>query len=156
MRCLPRNQQTTKKMLPDIKFVTVFRTRKLAPCSVKDRVDSQSQSNIIYKFNCACGAGYIGKSARPLRFRMREHLPNWLYTANNRPRSTVPHNSSICRHLTTCSHKSEAFAEENRGFKILRRCHNSLELFITEGVCLKLEKPNITKQNDNLFICLLF
>ena len=106
---------------------------------------------IIYRFKCICGAEYVGRSTRSLVHRAKEHIPKWLLEGKVRPRSQLPPNSAVTKHLLDCEQ-----ANLNRdNFNIIKRCANIAELFITEAVAIKFINPSLCVQKDLMHNCRL-
>lgn len=63
----------------------------------KDCLDHGSNSNVIYKLNCAsCNAFYVGQTSRQLRTRVVEHQRN--FSANYNRQSVVDRHRSDLSH----------------------------------------------------------
>ena len=54
------------------------RTQRVIPFYGKDKLAVQSRSMCVYNFTCNCGARYIGRTARQLSKRVKEHYPTAL------------------------------------------------------------------------------
>ena len=48
---------------------------------VKDRPPTESLSNVVYLFNCACGHSYVGRTMQRLEERIKQHVPMSLFTS---------------------------------------------------------------------------
>ena len=60
---------------PNVKFITMFNTKKTAMlCNTKDVIPTSQKSNIIYKIECpGCHQTYVGKTDRNYITRIKEH-----------------------------------------------------------------------------------
>jgi len=58
-----------------IKLRPVFGTRKPLNGTNKDVSPTHKKSNIIYKFSCHCGSGYVGKTSQRFHIRQNQHVP---------------------------------------------------------------------------------
>ena len=132
-----------------LKVSVAFTTRRLCPNAPKDSTPLPYQHNLVYKFLCGCGAAYVAKCSRPLRVRVKEHLPNWILNASTRPRSNKPPSSSITKHLQQCSSRTSRSIND---FTSIKRCRTSYELFIAEGVAIKWINPQLCIQKDRIFL----
>ena len=47
---------------------------------VKDSLPTESLSNVVYLFNCACGHSYVGRTMQRLEERIKQHVPKSLFT----------------------------------------------------------------------------
>ena len=107
----------------------------------KDPVSNANLTNVIYKFDCVCGADYIGRTSRPLHRRIGEHVPKWL-RENSKKRGTP--NSSITRHLLSCD-------ASGHDFKVLKRCFGKLELATAEATAIHFLRPSLCVQKEFVF-----
>ena len=79
-RTLHKTSQTKKKN-PAGEVRAVYRTNK-AFNRPKDRIPTQSQSNLIYQFECRrCGSRYVGKTAQRFLDRISQHVPKHVLDA---------------------------------------------------------------------------
>ena len=59
-----------------IKLRPVFRTIKSLSGTNEDITHAyEKENNIIYKFNCYRGSGYVGKSSQKFHLRQNQHVP---------------------------------------------------------------------------------
>ena len=59
-----------------------------------------TSSMVIYSFRCVCNALYVGRTARQLSTRVREHHPKWLSQGE-----TGSISSAILAHLVDSGHR---------------------------------------------------
>ena len=135
-----------------LKPIPVFRTQVLAPDSVKDILPLDRKPMVTYTFECTCGASYAGKSERNLQTRVKEHVPKWLLSSNQRPKSRNPPQSAVTRHLCECDSKQEILKQENNGFKVLKQERSSIRLAIQESVTIRHLQPDLCLQKERLYI----
>ena len=75
----------------------------------------------IYRFDCSCGASYLGRKARNLSKRMAEHHPAWL------GKGVVKSiRSSIVEHLVDTGHQVIYKMPFRYIIKFLLTSHNRL------------------------------
>jgi hypothetical protein len=94
-------------------------------------------SHCLYKFECSCGAFYLGRTDRKLQVRMNEHIPKWLVKRMSEPAAAsnpCQRNplSSIARHLMTTGH----IVDLNSCFSVIHRYQNSSILRIIESLLI--------------------
>ena len=75
-----RIRRVTHAAIPICKPVCVFTTRRMLTTCVKDRLPTESWSNVVYLFNCACGHSYVGRTMQRLEERIKQHVPKSLFT----------------------------------------------------------------------------
>lgn len=132
-----------------VRLCIAYKTNRLGPNAPKDVTPLPHQHNIIYKFLCGCGATYLGKTARPLRVRIKEHTPKWIFQGTTRPRSSKAPSSNITRHLQECPHRSKCSVNN---FSSVKKCISPYELFIAEGVAIKWLNPSLCIQKDRIYV----
>ena len=103
--------------------------------NLKDRLPLETESNVLYEFNCTCGSKYIGRTERRLSQRMAEHVPRWLLHGERRPKTS----SAIARHLQECTPTVPA----KSCFSILRRCKGKFHLRVLEALFIKEKQPDL-------------
>ena len=59
-----RIRRVTHEAIPICKPVCVFTTRRMLTTCVKDHLPTESLSNVVYLFNCACGHSYVRRTIR--------------------------------------------------------------------------------------------
>ncbi|CAI2738933.1 unnamed protein product [Dicrocoelium dendriticum] len=101
-----------KSTFPAAKLRCTFSTEPLIRIYNKDKLPTLTASMVIYQFKCACGATYIGRTARQLSKRIKEHLPRWL-----RRGGTGAITSSVMAHLVDSGHEVDPVS----AFRILYR-----------------------------------
>ena len=133
------------------------------PCSLR---------NFVYKANCQkCDEEYIGCSYRPAKARIGEHEAS-VRNKNKRTTlgqhmvehgqddqsdsgTTLNNNDNGRGHIRNRLEKDRINAMElNKSYKfsIVRKCKDSLEAFISEGLHIKEERPKINNCIGNGFI----
>ncbi|CAH8541073.1 unnamed protein product [Schistosoma bovis] len=112
--------------------------------SIKDRLPEFAKSMCIYRFNCSCGASYIGRTIRQVRHRITEHHPTWLSKGQVKVIK-----SSILSHLVDTGHQ----AELNKAFKVIYNIPSNLPhdlrvrlLHIVEAIAIHVHKPDLCIQ----------
>ena len=76
-----RIHRATIDALPDCKAVCTFTTRRMFNTCKKDVLPTESMSNVIYFFSCACEQSYVGRTAQRLEERIKQHIPASLISA---------------------------------------------------------------------------
>ena len=125
-----------------------FTTRSILRPNSKDKLPSLTTSMCIYKFDCSCGASYIGRTTRRLSKRIQEHIPNWWIKGLSK---SV--NSSILAHLLDTDHKVDA----QNAFHILHKVPPNLPsgirfrlLCTAEAVAIDQFKPDLCIQKQHV------
>ena len=70
-----RLKRTIQQTYPAAALKIINRTQRVVPFYGKDKLAVQSRSMCVYNFTCTCGARYIGRTARQLSKRIKEHHP---------------------------------------------------------------------------------
>ena len=135
-----------------LKAIPIFKTKTLTTSIAKDTVPLDHKPLVTYSFSCPCGARYCGKSERCLSTRRREHVPNWLFKSNSRPKSRQPPQSAITRHLTTCEFKMDVIGTDDKGFRVLKQAKDPLRIAIMESVTIRQQRPDLCIHKDRLFL----
>ena len=131
--------------------VTVrWQPTKACHVSLKDKLPTLNIPRVVYHFQCPCiQANYVGRTELPLGERVRQHLPRWLLQGKKqRPRSNNKPQSAICRHRLQCHTQS---GNLESAFKIIHTAQTPFLLKILEALEIKIKKPNLCIQKDNLF-----
>ena len=88
------------RTFPTAKLCIVFSTFLILVQNTKDKLPSSTTPMCIYRFDCSCGASYLGRTARHLSKRIAEHHPAWL------GKGVVKSiRSSIVEHLVDMGHQ---------------------------------------------------
>lgn len=144
MRCTWKQMQNAVNLAyATAEVCIVSNTSNLSLASPKQPISTLSQSHIIYKYECACGRFYIGKTARWLSKRVREHIPAYLQSGNTSGRENK--GTAITQHCieTSCVPSYDKFS-------IIARAKNKAELNGLEAVAIRLFKPTLCKQLEHV------
>jgi hypothetical protein len=133
-----RLDSALQRTFPAAKLICLSKTTKIPIRPVKDSVPTLTTSNCIYKYECACGSTYVGRTERQLSVRAAEHLPRWLFTANRKQPK-----SSITKHLldTNCTATLNAF-------QVISRQSKPNVLRWAEAVAIRRLKPDLCVQKE--------
>ena len=136
------------KCAPVKPFVT-FATSRVPVASPKDKLTASAQCKVIYQFVCSCGCKYIGRTARSLGDRAKEHIPKWLLDGKDAPprAKTLPE-SAIARHLLT--NGCDRTAARDR-FKAIFRSASKRLLCVIEALAIKARTPDLCVQKEHVF-----
>ena len=112
----------------------------------KDKIPTDLQSNIIYKYKCeTCNSFYIGSSIKQAKVRFTQHLGTSFRTGRHlsKPMYSAPRN-----HSETSNHKISY-----NNFSVIDHAANTHSLRILESLYLLKHKPslNIDKTAEPLF-----
>ncbi|CAM0512545.1 unnamed protein product [Fasciola hepatica] len=137
-----------KYYAPDLRII--HRTIEIPTPSVKQRPPLYTKSNLIYQFQCSCGATYVGRTERQLRNRVIEYIPNWVQRFVMQSGSDQRHNdnvrnhkipssavgrrpSAVARHLLMTQHP----ADRTTAFRVIYVAKNTrlLSKFVLEDDC---------------------
>ena len=133
----------------------VFTTRKVPIRALKESLPTTSQSNIIYKYECHCGSGYVGKTTQVLNKRIGQHIPP-IFRSTSGKKCKLPnkHSSAIGQHLID---NPQCAAEYSDGrFSILARGRSMYKLSILEAIFIRLRKPILCRQKKFVLSLKLF
>ena len=106
---------------------------------LKDKLPISATSFCVYNFSCSCGASYIGRTARRLSDRIREHCPAWL--SKGMIKSV---NSSILAHLVDHNHSVDFQTSFRPIYTVNGRLSKPIRhrlLAIAEAIGIRLFKP---------------
>ena len=143
-------QQSIKKTTPDFKINFAFKSSKISSfllTNIKPNLEDLERSAVVYRFNCPCGASYIGETVRILKLRINEH------NQKSRP-------SEIHTHISQCqiyqdnlpkhidSKKTTYNFHLHSKFEILsKNQYNYHSRINTESILITLLEPTLNKQN---------
>ncbi|CAM0512587.1 unnamed protein product [Fasciola hepatica] len=137
-----------KYYAPDLRII--HRTIEIPTPSVKQRPPMYTKSNLIYQFQCSCGATYLGRTERQLRNRVIEYIPNWVQRFVMQSGSDQRHNdnvrnhkipssavgrrpSAVARHLLMTQHP----ADRTTAFRVIYVAKNTRLLRQIDGVAIR-------------------
>ncbi|CAM0512582.1 unnamed protein product [Fasciola hepatica] len=137
-----------KYYAPDLRII--HRTIEIPTPSVKQRPPMYTKSNLIYQFQCSCGATYVGRTERQLRNRVIEYIPNWVQRFVMQSGSDQRHNdnvrnhkipssavgrrpSAVARHLLMTQHP----ADRTTAFRVIYVAKNTRLLRQIDGVAIR-------------------
>lgn len=133
-------ERTIKKTIGDTYFACqtriIFTTRPMIQPCLKDKLPTQTKSNVIYEFKCLCGDRYVGKTTQRLSDRISQHVPSHIRRRTEAPReqpqrgckrqstlSTDGSSSAIAEHLLFSDNCAAGY--NNSMFRILHQCRSS-------------------------------
>ncbi|CAM0512539.1 unnamed protein product [Fasciola hepatica] len=136
-----------KYYAPDLRII--HRAIEIPTPSVKQRPPLYTKSNLIYQFQCSCGATYVGRTERQLRNRVIEYIPNWVQRFVMQSGSDQRHNdnvrnhkipssavgrrpSAVARHLLMTQHP----ADRTTAFRVIYVAKNTRLLRQIDGVAI--------------------
>ena len=132
------------RTFPAAKLCIVFSTFPILVQNTKDKLPSSTTPMCIYRFDCSCGASYLGRTARHLSKRIAEHHPAWL------GKGVVKSiRSSIVEHLVDTGHQVNVQNAFSVYYKIPANLPQSIklrQLCIAEAVAIKKLKPALCVQ----------
>ena len=148
---------TVKKAKTNAKVVTQARrsvkslisekTKETCECELCKSGEVCSTSLFVYRADSKqLGDQYIGASRRPLKNRHPEHESS--YRLNNSRTTLRQHASEHCTENKdeyrpkAGTRDFEKFLEYH-DFSIVRKCKDSLETYINEGMLISIEKPKL-------------
>ena len=137
--------------LTSVKLIPTYKTFKVGNYfNLKSRTPTPLVSNVVYRFSCPREADltYIGKSARHLVTRAKEH---WSL-------NSITRKSAVKEHILDCNNcvKSDDILKP---FSILRRCSSDYDAEIHEALLIKKYKPKLNRQlygNGSSFLLKIF
>ena len=123
----------------------VYRTNKAFNLP-KDRIPTQSQSNLIYQFECRqCGSRYVGKTAQRFADRISQHVPKHVLAAVLDPQRKRPgrppkkrenhaegYQSAVACHLAANADCCRSYRESH--FTVLSRCRSKQHRDVLEAM----------------------
>ena len=137
--------------LTTVKLIPTYKTFKVGnDFNLKSRTPLPLGSNAVYRFSCPREADliYIGKSARHLVTRVKEH---WAL-------NSIPRNSAVKEHILDCNNCVES-DDILKPFSILRNCTSDYDTKIYEALLIKKYKPKLNRQlygNGSSFLLKIF
>ncbi len=130
------------KYCPNVNFKIILSNRQTIGSlfRYKDSLPPLSRSSLVYQFECpACGARYVGSTARCLHNRVAEH--RGISPRTGRPLATPGH-SSIRQH---CRYDCDA---PIRDFSILGSTNNRVSLLILESLHIFKTSPKLNDMHS--------
>ena len=122
----------------------IFVCSPLINTCTKDKLPMLTSSMVIYSFRCVCNALYVGRTARQLSTRVREHHPKWLSQGK-----TGSISSAILAHLVDSGHRVDL----NKAFSVIHtvppnrsKAVRLRSLAIAEAICIRRLTPNLCVQ----------
>ena len=141
-----RALKSALSIYPAAKLVILCSTKCIPVSDLKDKRPISAQTNVIYSFVCNCGSRYIGRTARSLEVRVKEHIPKWLLDGHSRPpRSGLLPHSAVARHLI--SNDCDRVNVRQR-FSVLFSSQSSFILKLLESLAIKRFSPDLCVQKD--------
>ena len=122
--------------------------------NLKDKLPSSSTSFCVYKFNCVCEASYIGRTARRLSDRIKEHCPSWFGKG-----LTKSINSSVLSHLVDSNHRVDSHSAFEPIYRVSGRLPQMTKhrlLAIAEAIGIRLHTPSLCLQKNYVRPLMLF
>ncbi|KAL3313498.1 hypothetical protein Ciccas_007893 [Cichlidogyrus casuarinus] len=135
---------------PQARLMMVSDTTRALRLNLKDKLDTES--NVIYKFDCACGACYIGRTQRRLSERISEHIPAWLVPGDGDPTTRTGgerKTTAVSEHVANC----RISAGGSYSFKVYLRLGRSKgfhTLATLEALAIEKEKPPLCVQETTV------
>ena len=123
------------------KLVLINKTQSMPVSSPKDRISMLSTSCVLYKWECQCGASYLGRTERRLGCRITEHVPKWLLNRKNGVAT-----SAITRHILECGQVQT----HRERFSIIHRATSRAALPFLEASAIKRLKPVLCMQKESV------
>ena len=123
------------------KLVVINRTHCLPLSNPKDCTSMLSTSCVIYKWECRCGASYLGRTERRLGCRIKEHVPRWLLNNKNGVAT-----SSITKHILECGQVDNP----RERFSIVHREKSRVLLPFLEAIAIKRLSPILCMQKESV------
>ena len=145
----------------------VYRTNKAFNLP-KDRIPTQSQSNLIYQFECRqCGSRYVGKTAQRFVDRISQHVPKHILDAVLDPQRKRPgrppkkrdnpaegYQSTVACHLAANADCCRSYRESD--FTVLSRCRSKQHRDVLEAMYIRCCKPVLCGQKSFVVNLTLF
>ena len=145
----------------------VYRTNKAFNLP-KDRIPTQSQSNLIYQFECRqCGSRYVGKTAQRFADRISQHVPKHILDAVLDPQRKRPgrppkkrdnpaegYQSAVACHLAANADCCRSYRESD--FTVLSRCRSKQHRDVLEAMYIRCCKPVLCRQKSFVVNLTLF
>ena len=131
----------------NVKLRLIPRTTRLFNASNKDAIPITSRSNVVYRYTCHCGSGYIGKTKRRLDIRIGEHEPASIVNEKDE-------DSSIAEHLVNNPECLENYSR--RRFSVMAYARNDYHLKMLEAIYITCYRPNLCAQKNFVFTLQLY
>ena len=140
-----RLKKYVNKHVSNCKLLVIFRSqRRLSSMfRYKDRMPSNLQSYIIYRYKCGtCNSSYIGKTDRHCHIRWCEHLK--IQPFRGGPSKSKQKPTAVNDHLSQTGHFSKM-----EDFEIIgrERSRNDFRLRIKESILIKKHAP-VLNENE--------
>jgi hypothetical protein len=132
----------------DVTVRTVFKTTPLFNLTIKDVIPVNSRSQLVYRFSCHCGSGYIGRTSRRLKLRIKEHEPAAMFTMPAAVQSTnvSREKSAIADHLINNPDCLSNYSRQR--FSVIAYARSDYHLRMLEAVYITSLQPNLCLQKQ--------
>jgi hypothetical protein len=129
-----RISSTVSRHYDGVKVRTIFNTTTLFNLTTKDAIPVISRSNLIYRYSCHCGSGYIGRTSRRLELRIKEHVPQAIFAnpAIALSSNTIREKSAIADHLIDYPECLHNYSRQR--FSVIAYARNDYHLRMLEAV----------------------
>ena len=138
-----------------VKSLIREKTKNTCECELCKSGNDCSTSHFVYQADCnQCGDQYIGASRRPLKNRLQEHESSFRL---NNSRTTLGQHASEHRMENNEEYRPKAGTRafekflEYYDFNIVKKCKDTLETFINEGMLISINKPKLNNMLRNGF-----
>ena len=138
-----------------VKSLIREKTKNTCECELCKSGNDCSTSHFVYQADCnQCGDQYIGASRRPLKNRLQEHESSFRL---NNSRTTLGQQASEHRMENNEEYRPKAGTRdfekflEYYDFNIVKKCKDTLETFINEGMLISINKPKLNNMLRNGF-----
>ena len=144
----------------------VFTSKSMLPVARKDVLSTTEKSFVIYEYKCHCDSPYVGRTAKRLQDRIKQHVLQWLRQQLTRPNRSQPYrlrkqndtkldcDSAIGQHLL--ENDQCAFNYDNKRFSILATARSSFHLNLLDAAYIKTQRPVICRQKEFVYTLKLF
>ena len=141
----------------------VFVSRQMLPASRKDVLPAIQKSSVICEHGCHCDSRYVGRTAKRLQDRIKQHVLKWLRqqqppsecnlterASENNPLEKC--DSAIGQHLLENDQCAANYNDDQ--FSILDTACSLFHLSLLEASYIKVQRHNLCKQKEFVYNCL--
>ena len=130
-KCSERYAKDLRKTGVPVKIVFTLRKLKTVTPSLKEPVDMNLKSGVVYKLTCPrCTACYVGATSRHLQIRFKEHISR--------------KSSAVAKHLELCNVEGHEMDREILSASLYGEVH----LFTMEALWIRQLKPKINVKDE--------
>ena len=143
-------RKSVQECYESVQMRIIYKTRSCITENTKEKLPSNHQSKVIYKYVCHCESVYVGQTQQQLRQRVHRHVPRKFMKRTGEPQLTT----AIGQHLDENDACRRNY-DDNR-FTILTKARTPHHLNVLEAIFIQTLKPILCVQKLGVYNTILF